>query len=119
MINLRLRHFAKTKDTAGCRQTAEMWEKLNRADAASLYTAACMRTVTAAVLRGADPSPAGAKQADAEADRALAWLKQAVAVGYQDAAHLKQDKDLDALRGREDFQRLLAELETKQQQGGK
>jgi hypothetical protein len=119
MINLRLRHFAKTRDAAGCRQTAERWEQLNRADAASLYTAACIRAVTTAVLRGVDPSPAGAKQADADADRAMAWLQQAVAAGYKDAAHLKKDENLDALRDREDFKMLLAELEAKPQQDGK
>jgi len=110
VMALRLRHFEKAKDPAGCRQTAEMWEKLNRADADSLYNAACWRAVTAAVLRAADPSPAGAKQADAEAEQAMAWLKQAVAAGYKKAAHMEKDKDLDALRDREDFKKLLLEL---------
>jgi serine/threonine protein kinase/tetratricopeptide (TPR) repeat protein len=93
-----------------CRQTAPLWEKLNRADANSLYTAACMRAVTAAVLRAADSSPAGAKQAEAEAEQAMAWLKKAVAAGWKNAAHMEKDKDLDALRDREDFKKLLAEL---------
>jgi hypothetical protein len=38
-------------------------------------------------------------------------LRQAVAKGYKDAAHLKKDPDLDPLRGRGDFQKLLAEVE--------
>jgi hypothetical protein len=38
-------------------------------------------------------------------------LQQAVAKGYQDAAHLKQDTDLAPLRDREDFKKLLAEVE--------
>ena len=42
----------------------------------------------------------------------MAWLKQAVAAGYKDAAHMNQDQDLDAVRDREDFKTLLAELET-------
>jgi serine/threonine protein kinase len=108
---LRLRHFEKVRDAAGCRQTAEMWENLNRTDADSLYNAACMRAVTAAVLRASDGSPAGREQADAEADRAMAWLKQAVAAGYKNVAHLKQDQDLDALRDRADFIKLVAGLE--------
>lgn len=41
----------------------------------------------------------------------MAWLKQAVAGGYKDVAHMKMDKDLDALRQREDFNDLLAGLE--------
>ena len=90
-----------------------MWEKLNHADASSLYDAACMRAVTAAVLRATDKSAAAAKQADAEADRAVAWLKQAIAAGYKNAAHIKKDPDLDPLRSREDFKKLLRELEKK------
>jgi tetratricopeptide (TPR) repeat protein len=111
VIELRLRHFEKTKDAAGCRQTAAMWEKLKRTDLDSLYKTACFRAVSAAVLRAADKSASAAHQADAEADRGMAWLKQAVAAGYKDAAHMKQDKDLDSLRAREDFKKLIAELE--------
>jgi hypothetical protein len=69
-----------------------------------------MRAVTAAVLRTADQPEARAKDAAAEADRAMAWLTQAVAAGYKDVAHMKEDKDLDALRDRPDFKKLLAEL---------
>src|SRR5262249_638721 len=76
-IELRLRIFKKREDPAGCRQSAEMWENLNRTDAASLYKAACMRAVTATVFRATDESAQAAKQAEAEADRAMAWLKQA------------------------------------------
>ncbi len=94
-IDVRLRHFEKRKDAAGCRQTAAMWEKLKRTDGDSLYKAACFRAVTAAVLRAADKSASAAHEADAEADRAMAWLKQAVAAGYKDIAQMKKDKDLD------------------------
>jgi hypothetical protein len=111
LLYLRLQHFEKTKDAAGCRATAEMWEKLQRPEAVSFYTAACMRAVTAAVIRANDKSVAAAKDATAEADRAMAWLKQAVAAGYKDAAHINEDKDLDALRNREDFKKLLADLQ--------
>jgi len=47
------------------------------------------------------------------ADRALALLREAVRHGYTDAAHMKKDPDLTPLRGRTDFQQLLAELEKK------
>jgi serine/threonine protein kinase/tetratricopeptide (TPR) repeat protein len=110
MFDLRLRHFEKAGDAAGCRQTAEMWENLKRTDADSLYDAACMRAVTAAVLRAADRSSAGAEQASAEADRALASLRQAVSTGYRDAAHMTKDHDLDALHDRAGFETLVAEM---------
>jgi tetratricopeptide (TPR) repeat protein len=110
VMDLRLRHFEKAKDAPGCRATAEMWEKFQRTDVESLYTAACYRAVTAAVLRATDQSPDAAKEADAEADRAMAWLQKTVAAGYKDVANVKKDADLDALRDRPDFQALLAQL---------
>jgi tetratricopeptide (TPR) repeat protein len=112
MVDLRLRHFQNTKDVAGCRATAELWENLKRTDANSLYDAACMRAVTAAVLRATDRSPKAAEDASTEANRAMAWLTQAVAAGYKGIAHMKRDTDLDVLRDRADFQKLLAGLET-------
>jgi hypothetical protein len=93
-----------------CSHCAKIWEQLNRTDAVSLYNAACWRAVTAAMLRAADPSLTGAEQSDAEAERAMAWLKKAIAAGWKDAAHMEKDLDLDALRDREDFKKLLAEL---------
>jgi hypothetical protein len=72
--------------------------------------AAAMRAVTAAVCRATIPAANSSPEADTEADRAMTWLKQAVAAGYKDSAQLARDTDLDALRGREDFQKLLADL---------
>src|SRR5262249_51109643 len=101
VLNLRLRYFEKTHDEASCRQTPQTWATLKRGDAASLSRAARMRAVTAAVIRASDRSPAGAERADAEADRAMAWLEQAaVAGGSGDLAGAEQDRDLDALRDR-------------------
>jgi hypothetical protein len=43
----------------------------------------------------------------------VALLQQAIAKGLRDAEQMKKDDDLKALRPREDFKRLLAELEKK------
>jgi tetratricopeptide (TPR) repeat protein len=105
VLNLRLRVFAKQKDASGCRQTAEMWERLARNDADSLYKAACFRAVTAGVLPAASQTP--------DADQAMGWLTKAVAAGHnkpQHVARMIKDSDLDALRNRQDFRRLLTEL---------
>jgi eukaryotic-like serine/threonine-protein kinase len=110
VVDLRLRHFEKAKDAAGCRATAEMWEALKRTDAESLYKAACYRAVAAAVLRAGNKSETATKDA-AEADRAMAWLRQAVAAGFNDVESMKKDTDLDAVRSRDDFRKLLKELE--------
>jgi tetratricopeptide (TPR) repeat protein len=48
------------------------------------------------------------------ASRAVELLKQALAKGFKDAALLKKDPDLDPLRQRDDFQKLLAEVEKSQ-----
>jgi hypothetical protein len=111
-LDLRLRAFAKQKDASGCRQTTEMWEKLKRTDADSLYNAACYRAITAGVLR--DDDRLGARrQSNAEADTAMSWLAKSIAAGFhtpRDIALMARERDLDALRDRADFRRLLAEL---------
>jgi tetratricopeptide (TPR) repeat protein len=129
VMDVRLRYFAGTGDAAGCRQTAAMWEAVNRPGAAGLYaavgshdenrpeggvsrlgaglyTAARMRAVAAGAFERADQPG----EATADADRAMVWLRKAVAAGYRDRDHMVKDKDLDALRAREDFQALLAAL---------
>jgi serine/threonine protein kinase/tetratricopeptide (TPR) repeat protein len=51
--------------------------------------------------------------AQSYADRAMALLRQAVARGFKDTAHVKNDSQLEPLRAREDFKKLLADLEGK------
>lgn len=46
------------------------------------------------------------------ADRAMELLQRATKAGYNTAAHMAKDTDLDGLRGREDFKRLLTEMES-------
>ena len=93
-----------------------MWEKLNRTDAGSLYDAACFRAVIAGVQAKAKTADA-AKHAQDDADRAMQWLTLACAAGYRDAAHMKKDTDLDPLREREDFKKLLDSLPKPKDQG--
>jgi tetratricopeptide (TPR) repeat protein/tRNA A-37 threonylcarbamoyl transferase component Bud32 len=78
-----------------------------------LYDAAGFLARCAQLAAKDDKLPAARRQelAKAHADRALAALRQAVARGYKDVAHLKKDPDLDPLRDRADFRRLLADLE--------
>jgi hypothetical protein len=79
------------------------------------YAAACFlcRCVT---LAGKDPRLDEARRkelARSYSDRALAMLRQAVARGYTDAAHMRQNPDLEPLRARAEFKMLLADLEGK------
>jgi hypothetical protein len=103
------------KDAKGCRTTAELWEKQARTDPDSLYQAAVCRAVTATVLKQVNaPGTRAAGLAKDEADRAMNWLKKAVAAGYNDVAQMKTGKDFDALRDRADFIELLAAPGAKQ-----
>jgi hypothetical protein len=45
-------------------------------------------------------------------------LRQAIAKGWRYPRVIKEDRDLDPLLGREDFQKLLAELEAKEKESG-
>ena len=47
------------------------------------------------------------------AERAMEMLAKAVKAGYKDAIHMKMNTDLDPLLDRDDFNKLLAELEQK------
>jgi serine/threonine protein kinase/tetratricopeptide (TPR) repeat protein len=119
MISIRIRHFEKLRDAAGCRATAEMWEKFQRTDAMSLYDAACHRGVTAAVIREAkNAGPDSTRLADEQADLAMKWLQKAVAAGYTKADFMAQDRDLAVLRDREDFQELVKQLQAKARKSG-
>jgi eukaryotic-like serine/threonine-protein kinase len=51
--------------------------------------------------------------AQSYADRAVEMLREAIRVGFQDAKHMKNDPDLDPLRLRDDFKKLVSELEAK------
>jgi hypothetical protein len=50
------------------------------------------------------------KAADEYGRLAVQQLRAAVAAGYRDVKHMQADRDLDPLRGRQDFRDLLAEL---------
>ena len=49
----------------------------------------------------------------------MALLKQAVAKGFNNPGQIKLDRDLSALRQRQDFQKLIADLEGKEKETGK
>jgi serine/threonine protein kinase/tetratricopeptide (TPR) repeat protein len=68
---------------------------------AQWYNFACVYAVA---------SPKSADKKQEYADRAMQLLHRALKAGFQDAALMAKDTDLDPLRGRDDFKKLLAEL---------
>ena len=90
------------------RATAEVERLLLRGEGAAgfFYNAARVFALAAGKHRDAI-------SVEPYAERAVHLLRQAVARGFKDAAHMNKDTDLDALRQRHDFQELLAGLEKK------
>ncbi|HZZ71430.1 MAG TPA: protein kinase [Pirellulales bacterium] len=98
---------ARAGDHADTARQLELLAKAEKTSADDWYNLACGFAVCSVGLR--------VEKADAERYRARAMelLRTAVAAGYKDATHIKNDNDLDSLRGRDDFQKLLEELEKK------
>jgi tetratricopeptide (TPR) repeat protein len=80
-----------------------------------IYNIACVFSrASAAVDRDGKLSPAKRARLKVRyADRAMGLLRQAVAEGWRHPQAIKEDRDMEPLRAREDFQKLLAELEAK------
>jgi tetratricopeptide (TPR) repeat protein len=104
-----------TKNASGCLAVAAEYETLELTAGWKLYDAACIRALCASAIAEdpKTPSAEAARLAGEQADLAMAWLHKAAAAGYRDAGHIKRDRDVDALREREDFKKLIAELELK------
>jgi tetratricopeptide (TPR) repeat protein len=77
------------------------------------YKAACVLAGCVPLAAKDNKLPEARRQelARGYAGRAVAALRQAVADGHRDAAQLRKDPALDPLRQRDDFQKLLAEVE--------
>ena len=89
--------------------------RIGQGQAASFYDAAdvlavCVRTVLADT---SVPEAQRRELAQGYADQAMDLLRKAIAKGYQGIELLKNDPDLDSLRCRDDFKKLLSELEEK------
>jgi hypothetical protein len=84
-------------------------------DPVNLYNVACVFARScAAAKKDTKLSAADRDSVKAQyADRAMQFLHQAVAKGYQNAPELKSDPDLAPLRSREEFQKLVQEVEQK------
>ena len=109
---------AGLQDQAAAVQAAEKLRDLAWDPPGNAYDAGCALALCIPVVEKDDPLNAEKRQAAVQfyGDQAMAMLRDAVAKGFKDAEHMKKDKDLDPLREREDFQKLLAEVEAKQKE---
>jgi hypothetical protein len=111
LLNMRVHSLLKEQKLAAAAESAAKMKERADDKAEQLYDAACAYALCAGAAKQAKSPVAGAPGSEKLTEEALALLKQAVAKGFKNAAHMKQDKDLDALRARVDFQKLLAKLE--------
>ncbi len=100
------------KAVASLRRAIAMVEQLPTLTPRNHYTLACCHAQLVAIAAdaGSGMTPA---QASAEAERAMARLRQAIGAGYDNVGGLRSDASLDTLRQREDFQKLVKQLEAK------
>jgi hypothetical protein len=102
--------FAEAAATT--RRAIELYEDVPKLWNLWVFELACCRAMQAG-LAGKDGSGVPAAAGPAEADKAMDLLRKAVADGYRGLYDLRTDAGLDPLRQRDDFHKLLAELETK------
>jgi serine/threonine protein kinase len=109
------RSHAGQGDRPGALAVATKGHDLGWDPAGDAYGAACMLAQCMPIVEKDDNLAAARRGAEIAfcADQAMTMLRDAIAKGYQDANHIQTDKDLDPLRPREDFQRVVAELEAK------
>jgi hypothetical protein len=108
LLDIRVRFLLKEQKLVAAVESAATMKQLAGEKPDQLYNAASLYALCAgATTPGADAT----RLAKACAEESLTLLKHAAARGYKNAAHMKQDQDLAALRPRPDFQKLLAELE--------
>ena len=108
--------LAKQGDHARATEDVEALARRDGLTNVNVYDLACLCSLSSAAAGRDDRlSPAERARLKAHhAERAMDLLKKAVAMGYRHPAAMRTDADLDALRDRDDFRKLLAGLETGQ-----
>jgi serine/threonine-protein kinase len=115
--------LARAGEHARATTQAAEFDRLTSVPGGDSYNLACVWSLSAAAARKDARLPAAqqAKLAGQYADRALAWLRKAREAGYfkdpATVANMKNDSDLDPLQGRQDFKKLIAELDQEKLKG--
>jgi tetratricopeptide (TPR) repeat protein len=112
--------LARRGDHALATQEAEAISREGNLSSVQIYNIGCVHA-RASVTVERDPKLQPLDHARLKSqysDRAMDFLRQAIAKGYRNPDAIGKDPDVDPLRAREDFRTLLAELKAQQQQSG-
>jgi hypothetical protein len=107
--------FAGEGDHVRAAEAAEDLARRPNPSSVDVYDVACVYARSAAAA-GRDPRLSSADRTRLQAqyaDRAIALLRDAVARGYRHPVAMKTDHDLDSLRARDDYRKLIADLEAR------
>jgi serine/threonine-protein kinase len=104
-----------TNEAARTRRDLARWLDVHADDAEAILDAARWHARLSNPARQGHSPPTNQEQAEAgrDADRAVEQLQRAIESGFADLNAIRTQKDLDTLRGREDFKLLVASLEQK------
>ena len=91
--------------TADTRRALQIWDGLPTRDGEHWFETACCHATLSASRAARSGVPA--REASAEADKAMALLNKAVSMGYRQFAKYDDETALDGLRSRADFQLLM------------
>jgi hypothetical protein len=106
---------AKLLEPADAVRTAETRRDLGWNAPADAYDAACLLSRCISIVAKHDKLDDRQRKDAVQfyGDQAMKLLREAVSKGYNDVMHMKKDSDLGPLRQREDFQKLVGQLEEK------
>ena len=109
LLLLRATEMLKRGDLASAVQAADKLRELDPKNKDSLYDVACLYAQCAAFVTKDKPAPTAAEQDQQKKylDLALACLKDAISAGWDDFDHMRQDGDLQPLRGLPEFETLF------------
>jgi tetratricopeptide (TPR) repeat protein len=112
--------FAAEGNHARATDEAEALARQQDLNSVNVYEIACLYSrSSAAAERDPKLSPADRTRLIARyADRAMDFLRDAVSRGYTHSVAMRSDHDLDPLRARDDFRKLIADLEAQQEVSG-
>ena len=103
----------KRGELANAVQVADKLRELEPKDKNNLYNAACVYAQCAEFVIKDKPTPTDAEQAERQKfiKLALDTLKDSLAAGWDDFAHIQKDDDLKPLRGLPEFEALFPKKE--------